>query len=44
MSEQELYDYIYSVITKEYLENRIQKKEAFGITAKEVAEHFNTYR
>ena len=44
MSEQELYDYIYSVITKEYLENRIQKKEAFGITTKEVAEHFNTYR
>lgn len=26
MSEQEVFDYIYSVITKEYLENSIQKK------------------
>ena len=26
MSEQELYDYIYSVIPKEYLENRIQTR------------------
>ena len=25
MSEQEVFDYIYSVITREYLENRIQK-------------------
>ena len=44
MSEQEVFDYIYSVITKEYLENSIQKKEIFGITAKEIADHFNTYR
>ena len=44
MSEQEVFDYIYSVITKEYLENSIQKKEIFGITAKDIADHFNTYR
>lgn len=44
MSEQEVFDYIYSVITREYLENRIQKKENFGITAKDIADHFNTYR
>lgn len=44
MSEQELFDFIYSVITKEYLKNRIQKKENFGITAKDIADHFNTYR
>ncbi len=44
MSEQEVFDYIYSVITKEYLENSIQKKENFGITAKDIADHFNTYR
>ena len=43
MSEQEVFDYIYSVITREYLENRIQKKENFGITAKDIADHFNTY-
>ncbi len=40
MSEQEVFDYIYSVITREYLENRIQKKENFGITAKDIADHF----
>lgn len=44
MSEQEVFDYIYSVITREYLENSIQKKEIFGITAKDIADHFNTYR
>lgn len=44
MSEQEVFDYIYSVITRDYLENRIQKKENFGITAKDIADHFNTYR
>lgn len=44
MSEQEVFDYIYSVITTEYLENSIQKKEIFGITAKDIADHFNTYR
>lgn len=26
MSEQEVFDYIYSVITREYLENKIRRK------------------
>lgn len=44
MSEQEIFDYIDSVINKEYLENKVQKKEMFGIAAKDIADHFDTYR
>lgn len=44
MSEQEIFGYICSVIIKEYLENRIQKKKNFGTTAEGIANHFSTHR
>lgn len=44
MSDKEIFEYIDSVITKKHLETQIQNKEFFGITAKEIADHFNTYR
>ena len=44
MSEKEVFDYIKSVITKEYVDEKIQKNEVFGINAKDIADHFNIYR
>lgn len=44
MSEQEVFDYIYSLITEDHIRDNIKKKENFGITAKEIADHFNAYR
>lgn len=44
MSEQEILNYISSIITTDYIKKKITQQELFGITAKEIADHFQTYR
>lgn len=44
MVEKEIFEYINSVLTKEYIESCINKNEIFGLSAKEIADYFNIYR
>lgn len=44
MTELEIFQYIDSIITKEKIQACIDDKELFGITAKEIADHFSIYR
>lgn len=44
MSEVDIFKYIDSIFSKEYIDRKIQNKEIIGISAKEIADHFNLYR
>lgn len=44
MSEQEIFEYIDSIMTKDYIHDKIKHNELFGIPAKDIADHFTTYR
>ncbi len=44
MTEKEIFEYINSVLTKDYIEHCINKNELFGLSAKQIADHFNIYR
>lgn len=44
MTELEIFQYIDSITTKEKIQACIDDKELFGITAKEIADHFSIYR
>lgn len=44
MSEQDIFDYIHTILTSDHIKEKISNKELFGITSKEIADHFNLYR
>ena len=44
MSELDIFRYIESIFTKEFIDHKISNNEIFGISAKEIADHFNLYR
>lgn len=44
MPELDIFKYIDSILTKDYIDQKIRNKELFGVSAKEVADHFNLYR
>ena len=44
MSEVDIFKYIDSIFSKEYIDRKIQNKEIIGVSAKEIADHFNLYR
>ena len=44
MNTQQIIDYVYSIMNENYLERKFASKEMIGVSAKEIAEHFGTYR
>lgn len=44
MNKQQIIDYVYSIVNESYLEKKFENKEVIGVSAKEIAEHFGTYR